>query len=65
VAFLTGPGADFAVDLDVAIEADVVQSGSTPTSEQDLIAGGLVRALFAHHDLSADGTVVLAPDGAC
>ena len=51
--------------FEVAIEAYVAQSGALPPSEQELVAGGLIRKLFVHHDLAADGTVVLAPDGDC
>ena len=51
--------------LEVAVEAFYAEFGEVPATEAALVETEMLRAEFADFDLTADATVVAAPDSVC
>lgn len=51
--------------LELAVDSYLAQYGGTNVSETDLFTVGFLREESTMHDLTADGTIVLAPESPC
>lgn len=51
--------------MDTAIETYITLIGVTPTSEDDLVAEGVIREQSPSYNVDSSGTVVADPTGPC